>query len=108
VVYYHTNTLFSVYALSAGDESVVERYRYDAYGAGTVLDADWSTDADGLSDVKNPYAFTGRRADVESGLMQYRHRYYSPALGRFISCDPVQFANSYNPYVYCLANPFRY
>jgi len=108
VVYYHTNTLFSVYALTDAGENVAERYRYDAYGACTVLDADWSTDADGLSDVENPYTFTGRRADVESGLMQYRHRYYSPALGRFISRDPVEFANSYNPYAYCLANPFRY
>ncbi len=30
VVYYHSNTLFSVYALSDADENVVERYRYDA------------------------------------------------------------------------------
>jgi hypothetical protein len=26
----------------------------------------------------NPYTFTGRRLDPESGLMQYGHRYYSP------------------------------
>jgi len=46
VAYYHTNTLFSVYALSDANESVIERYRYDAAacpersrrGACTVLD----------------------------------------------------------------------
>ena len=89
VVYYHSNTLFSVYALTDADESVVERYRYDAYGAATVLDADWAADADSLSDVANPLAFTGRRLDPGSGLMQYRHRYYSLKLGRFLSRDPL-------------------
>lgn len=59
--------MFSVYALSDSGGSVIERYRFDAYGAATVLDADGSVDADGLSDVKNPYAFTGRRLAPESG-----------------------------------------
>mgnify|MGYP006295886051 FL=1 len=40
-----------------------------------------SGDADGASDVENPYTFTGRRLDLESGLMEYRHRYYDAALG---------------------------
>ena len=75
VVYYQANTLFTVYCLTDGSQAVIERYRYDAYDGCTVLDADGSADADGLSDVKNPYLFTGRRLDPESGLMQYRHRY---------------------------------
>jgi len=70
---------------------VIERYRYDAYGACTVLDADGSADADGLSDVKNPYTFTARRLDPESGLMQYRFRDYSPELGRFCQRDPSEY-----------------
>ena len=78
VVYYHANTLFTVYCLTDGSQAVVERYRYDAYGGCTVLDADGSADADGLSDVRNPYLFTGRRLDPECGLMQHRHGYYSP------------------------------
>jgi RHS repeat-associated protein len=89
VVYYHSNTLFSVYAFSDSSGSVIERYKYDAYGGCTVLDADGSVDADGLSDVGNPYLFTGRRLDPETGLMQYRNRYYSPALGRFVYRDPL-------------------
>ncbi|NIQ77938.1 MAG: hypothetical protein GTN93_07565, partial [Anaerolineae bacterium] len=89
------NTLHSVYALTANSESVVERYRYDAYGAATVLDADGSDDSDGLSDVDNPYMFTGRRMDPESGLMYLRSRYYDPGLGRFLSWDPIPQANLY-------------
>jgi len=90
VVDYHSNTLFSVYALSDSSGSVQERYRYDAYGGCTVLDADGTVDSDGISDVLNPYGYTGRRLDLESGLMQYRHRYYSPLLGRFPTRDPVR------------------
>jgi len=105
MVYYHTNTLFSVYALTEATENVVERYRYDAYGAYTVLDADWSADADGLSDVDNPYAFTGRRCDVECDLVQYRRRIYSTCLGRFASRDPEGYVDWFNVYWYASAAP---
>ena len=84
----HRNTLVSVCALTDKSENVLERYRYDAYGGCTVLDADGSADSDGISDVSNAYAFTGRRLDLESDLMQYRHRHHSPTLGRFIGRDP--------------------
>ena len=105
LVYYHQNTLFSVMALTDANGSVVERYRYDAYGACTVLDPDGSADADGLSDVENPYTFTGRRLDDESGLMQYRHRWYSPTVGRFISGDPQEYLETFNLYEYCRSRP---
>ncbi len=89
VVYYHSNTLFSVYALSDANETIIERYRYDGYGLATVLDSDGSADGDGLSDVDSPYTFTARRVDVESGLMQYRNRQYDAYLGRFGQRDPA-------------------
>ncbi|MFO7957274.1 MAG: RHS repeat-associated core domain-containing protein [Candidatus Brocadiia bacterium] len=107
VVWYHSNTLYSVYALTDASENVVERYRYDAYGACTVLDPDFSADADNASDVDNPYLFTGRRLDAESGLMQYRHRYYAPELGRFISRDPHEYADGQSLYPYCGAGPMN-
>ncbi|MFO7957211.1 MAG: RHS repeat-associated core domain-containing protein, partial [Candidatus Brocadiia bacterium] len=102
VVWYHSNTLYSVYALTDGSENVVERYRYDAYGACTVLDADFSSDADNASDIHNPYAFTGRTADTESTLMQYRHRYYAPVVGRFVSRDPQVYVDAWNLYCYVI------
>jgi RHS repeat-associated protein len=105
VVYYHQNALFNVYALSDSSGSVIERYRYDAYGGVTVLDADGSVDADGLSDAQNPYLFTGRRLDPETGLMQYRHRYYSPTLGRFDSRHPAGYQEAYDLYAYVTARP---
>jgi len=100
VVYYHSNTLASIYALSDADENVIERYRYDAYGAATVLDADFSDDADNASDVENPYLYTARRVDAETALMQYRNREYAPALGRFLQRDPIDYVDFANLYHY--------
>jgi RHS repeat-associated protein len=108
--------------------NVVERYRYDAYGACTVLDADGSDDSDNASDVGNPFLFTGRRLDSEWGGMQYRNRSrrgggrrraepealsgararshaqrnrsYSTALGRFISRDPTGYLDGLSLYAY--------
>jgi len=35
-----------------------------------------------------PYKFTAKERDSESGLDNFRARHYSPALGRFMSIDP--------------------
>ncbi len=105
VVWYHSNIIYSVCALSNSSGSVVERYRYDAYGAATVLDADGSDDADGVSDIENPYRFTARRLEAASGLMQYRHRYYDAAHGRFVSRDPAGYRDAFNLYGYVTQRP---
>jgi RHS repeat-associated protein len=48
----------------------------------------------------NPYMFTGRRFDFETGLYYYRARYYNPYIGRFLQTDPVGYG-----YNYCGNNP---
>ncbi len=88
-MYYHASTIYSIFALSNTDESVVERYRHTAYGETTVLDADGTEDADGASDVGNPYLFQSRRWEPAAGIMQFRHREYAPDLGRFLQRDPL-------------------
>jgi RHS repeat-associated protein len=37
----------------------------------------------------NPFRYTARESDTETGLYYYRARYYDPSSGRFISEDPV-------------------
>ena len=68
-----------------------------------------SGDADGASDVENPYTFTGRRLDAESDLMQYRNRYYDAGLGRFVSRDPhpLAYIETMNLYEYARCTPAR-
>jgi RHS repeat-associated protein len=107
VVYYHGNTLHSTYCLTDDGETVVERYRFDGYGACTVLDADGSDDSDNASDVDNPFLFTGRRLDSEWAGMQYRHRSYSATLGRFVSRDLAGHVDGANLYCYALGGPTR-
>jgi len=54
----------------------------------------------------NPYRFTARRWDPESGLYYYRARMYLPKLGRFLQVDPVGYsAGDMNLYRYVGNNP---
>jgi len=56
----------------------------------------------------NPYLFTGRRFDRETGLYYYRARYYNPYIGRFLQTDPVGYADGINWYLYCSNNPVNF
>ncbi|MBU2540805.1 MAG: hypothetical protein KJ593_02785 [Candidatus Omnitrophica bacterium] len=37
----------------------------------------------------NPYTYTGRELDPESGLYYYRARYYDASIGRFLQEDSI-------------------
>jgi len=58
--------------------------------------------------VGNPYLFTGRRYDPETGLYYYRARYYDPEIGRFLQVDPIGYAGGINLYGYCQNNPILF
>lgn len=49
-----------------------------------------------LSAAGNPYGFHGRPADPDSGLVYFRHRWYDPEIGRFISADPMGYVDGPN------------
>ena len=85
VFYFSANHLHSIAALTNSAGAVVERYRYDSHGTRTVLRTDGSVAPD--SAFGNPFGFTGRYHDGESGLTYFRTRYYDGVLGRFISRD---------------------
>ena len=42
----------------------------------------------------------GQYADEETGLYYNRYRYYDPALGRFISPDPIGLEGNFHPYLF--------
>ena len=85
--YYHFDGLGSVIALSDENGDIVERYEYDVYGQTQIMSASYKPRA--TSDYDNPYMFTGRRIDAETGLYYYRVRTYNPQIGRFMQPDPV-------------------
>src|SRR5690606_33279520 len=73
---------------------VVARYEYDPYGniiaqSGTYADA-------------NPFRFSTKWTDTETGLIYYGYRYYSPKLGRWASRDPIGEDGGPNLYTYVL------
>lgn len=53
----------------------------------------------------NPYLYTGRDYDPETGLRYYRARYYDPTEGRFLSEDALRFASDSNFYRYANNSP---
>ncbi|MDD4910182.1 MAG: DUF4329 domain-containing protein [Candidatus Omnitrophica bacterium] len=82
-------------ALTDSSGSTVESYTYDAYGKPSTA-----------SSIGNPYMFTGREYDLETGLYYYRARHYSPMLGRFLQRDPWgHLFLATNLYLYCYNNP---
>ncbi len=46
------------------------------------------------------FRWAGAQYDAETGLYYLRNRYYSPAFGRFLSEDPIEFAGGGNLYAY--------
>ncbi|MFO0761307.1 MAG: RHS repeat-associated core domain-containing protein [Byssovorax sp.] len=109
--YAHGDHLGSVYALTNQAGQVVERYRYDAYGNQTVSagpgpDGLWFTadDAMSASAAGNPHTYTGQRFDAETGLLYYKSRYYRADLSRFLSRDPLHYADD-RAYLYGRDNP---
>ncbi|NQU43125.1 RHS repeat-associated core domain-containing protein [bacterium] len=120
--FYHQNTLFSVYGLTDDAGALVETYEYDPYGAHFLItdgdDGDsvvnfTSNDArtsmgvsrDEGEEIANPYTFTGRRYDPETGWHYYRNRYYSSERGRFVTRDPIGFQDSVSQVQYARSNP---
>ena len=102
-LFYHTNALGSVSAVTSSAGAVVERYKYDAYGQVTFLSPAFTPLTS--SAVYNNLLFTGRYYDTETRLYYYRARTYHPYLGRFLQRDPLGEAASINLYNYVFNNP---
>lgn len=102
--YYHHNMLGSVTHITDESENVVERYKYLPYGGTTIKDGD-GTDLNGESAIENPFMYTARRLDEETGLYHYRRRAYDPATGRFLQRDPLGYVDGPSLYTYVSGRP---
>ena len=84
------------YIVSAGAVKVVTRRYLDAYGSG----GSWSN-FEGSGYDGGLFMYTGRFHDQLTGLAWHLHRWYDPALGRWLSEDPIGLAGDpWNLYRY--------
>ena len=62
----------------------------------------------GTLNPSNPFKYTGRELEEETGLYYYRARFYDPEIGRFLNEDPIGFAGGINFYAYVSNNPINF
>jgi len=77
-----------------GSNPIAARYEYSPFGETLRIT--------GPMAKVNPFRFSTKFVDGESGLIYYGSRYYNPVLGRWISRDPIDEADVLNLY-----NAFR-
>jgi len=93
--YYEEDGLGSVTSLSSSAGALANTYTFDSFGkltasAGTIV---------------NPFQYTGREFDQETGMYFYRARYYDQSIGRFSSEDPIGINGGPNFYDYVSNDP---
>ncbi|GAK50186.1 YD repeat protein [Candidatus Moduliflexus flocculans] len=55
-----------------------------------------------------PFQFSTKRADARIGMVQYEFRNYLPAIGRWMTRDPLGEAGGLNLYAFVGNNPVDY
>ena len=97
--YYHADGLGSITELTNQSGAVVQRYTYSSFGK-----------IDIMSDptFRQPYTFTGREFDVESGTYYFRARQYDQTTGGFLQTDPIGASGGLSLYNYVENNPTTY
>jgi RHS repeat-associated protein len=94
--YYHRDAQGSITEVTDAGGNLVEQYTYDIYGAAQMFDGAGNLLSE--SAIGNPYLYTARRYDPESGNYYFRARIYSPATGRFLQMDPIGYVDGMNLY----------
>ncbi len=74
----------------------VESYRYSAFGQEHLSQA-----------VINPWRYSSKRYDPETGFVYFGERYYSPKMCRWVTPDPIGFEGGTNLYTFLNNNPLN-
>jgi len=79
--FYQADGLGSITSLSSSTGAVTDSFVYDSFG--NVISSTGS--------FSQPFRYTGREWDADTGLYYYRARYYDPNTGNFLNEDPMGF-----------------
>src|SRR6185437_9304659 len=96
--FYEQDGLGSVTSLTDSTGAVLNSYAYDSFGDVAASSGSFV----------NPFLYTGRDYDSETGLKYYRARYYDSLVGRFLSEDSFRFQAGVNFYPYTSDNPTNF
>jgi RHS repeat-associated protein len=96
--YFHADALGSITSLTDGSGQLSASYVYDSFGKPTAS----------TGTITNPFQYTGREFDSETGIYYYRARYYDPITGRFLSEDPIRFGGGVDFYRYAFNNSVNF
>ena len=87
----------NIVALIDAKGHLAESYRYTAFG-----------EIFPQTNLDNPWRYSSKREDPETGFVYFGRRYYSSTIGRWITPDPAGFADGPNLYAYVHNHPLAY
>lgn len=76
----------------------IEWYRHNAFGEPSQMSS---------NEPINPWRFSAKRFDADTGLIAFGQRDYDPSIGRWTTPDPLEFIDGPNQYAYLLNNPLN-
>lgn len=82
--------------INADTGTLTEEYDYTAFGE------------EEQTNYINPWRFSSKRYDPETGLVYFGRRYYNSTLGRWVTPDPKGFDAGPNLYAYVLNSPLTH
>jgi len=105
--FYLTDHQGTVHALADESGTIVESYRFDAWGRDLGV---YGGDNNPLvqSAVGNRFLWAGKEYSFGTGFYYNRFRIYDPITGRFLSKDPSGISGGLNEFIYCYGNPVNF
>jgi RHS repeat-associated protein len=85
-IWFHKDERGNIIAISDGNGTIYERYRYRVYGEHEVLNADFTPKS---TAAVSPFLWGGSLYEPETNLYWMRNRYYHIDMHRFINQDPI-------------------
>lgn len=90
----------NVMALADETGSIIGHYGYGPFGEPLRVSGEYGK--------LNPFRFSTKYQDEETGLLYYGYRYYNPETGRWLSRDPIAERGGMNLYGMSQNNPMDY
>jgi RHS repeat-associated protein len=92
----HAGNVLALLARTSSGVTIDDQYRYDPFG---------NPQGSSPNPVPNTLEFAGREYDTETQLYYDRARYLDPAIGRFVSEDPIGLHGGVNLYAFVGNDP---